>query len=170
MTRFPKITLAAALALGVALPATGVVAQPTGEAAPRLPAFAELDMNGDGQLTVDEFTAHRTARLQAQDADGDGLLSAQELAAAAQTRMQDRAARRAERMVSRLDADGDGLLSLEEIADARGRSPERMLNRLDKDGDGSLSAEEFAAVQERMERKGDRGHDHGHGPRGFWRG
>ncbi len=51
----------------------------------------------------------------AMDADGDGAVTLAEFTAFAQTR----AATRAERMFTRVDADGDGMVTLAEIEAAR---------------------------------------------------
>ena len=55
------------------------------------PDFAAMDRDGDGAVTLAEFTAYA----------------------------QDHAANRAERMFSRVDADGDGMVTQAEIAAAR---------------------------------------------------
>lgn len=103
----------------------------------RAEMFAELDTNGDGTISAEEFAAgaNRFARA---DTNGDGLLTAEELAAAGE----ERAAHRAERMIARLDQNGDGALSEDEITSRR--DPSRMFDRLDANDDGAVSAEEFA--------------------------
>lgn len=73
--------------------------------------FAEIDADGDGAVTLPEWTAHVTARaeaaraawvgarveaLMAGDADGDGRLSAEELAARMLALQDERRAARAE--------------------------------------------------------------------------
>lgn len=78
---------------------------------PQMPAFAELDADGDGAVTLDEWRAHLTARmaerrearvgaqverLMAGDADGDGMLSADELTARIEALIDERRAAMAE--------------------------------------------------------------------------
>lgn len=119
----------------------------------RSEAFAEIDTNGDGSVSAEEFAAgaNRFARA---DANGDGLLTVEELAASGQ----ERAAERAARMIERLDQNDDGALSEDEIESRR--DPSRMFERLDANDDGMVSAEEFAEA-----RMGDRGGKRG-GPGG----
>lgn len=120
----------------------------------RAQAFAELDTNGDGSVSAEEF-ATRPNRFARADTNGDGVLSAEEIVTAGQQR----AADRADRMIARLDANGDGALSEDELT-AR-RDPARMFDRLDANDDGVVSAEEFAEL-----RMGDHGGKRG----GFWGG
>jgi len=78
---------------------------------PQMPAFAELDADGDGAVTLDEWRVHLTARmaerrearvgaqverLMAGDTDGDGLLSADELTARIEALIDERRAAMAE--------------------------------------------------------------------------
>ncbi|MCK0150647.1 EF-hand domain-containing protein [Marivita sp. S6314] len=113
----------------------------------RAEMFARLDTDKNGSVSAEEFAAgaNRFARL---DTDGDGLLTAEELAAGGQ----DRATRKAARMIERLDSNDDGMLSEAEI-EAR-RDPSRMFDRLDANDDGVVSEEEFAEA--RMGRGGKR--------------
>ena len=108
----------------------------------RAEIFAELDANGDGTLTADEFAAG-TDRFARADANGDGLLTVEEIEASGQ----DRAAKRAERMMARFDANKDGALSKDEITSRR--DPARMFGRLDANDDGAVTAEEFAEARMR---------------------
>ena len=116
------------------------------------PGFNDIDLNGDGEISRDEFQAIGAARFQAIDTNGNGQLDRTELEAAASKR----AERRAERMLQRLDTNGDGTLSLEEMQ-AR-RDPGRVMSRMDTDGNGSISQAEFDAGREKMrQRMADRG-------------
>ncbi|PWL33644.1 MAG: calcium-binding protein [Marivita sp. XM-24bin2] len=117
----------------------------------RAAAFAELDANDDGTVSAEEFAAraNRFARI---DTNGDGVLTAEELAAAGE----ERAARRAERMIARLDTNGDGALSEDEIKSRR--DPSRMFEHLDANDDGMVSSEEFAEA--RMGGHGGKRGDH----------
>ncbi len=122
----------------------------------QMPAFEEVDANGDGKITPEEIDAHRTARAAALDANGDGGISLEELTAAEAAK----AAERAQRMMAARDADGDGVLTAAEMM--LPPAPDRMFERLDSDGDGALSREEIEAARARMaESRGDRKGRHG---------
>ena len=128
------------------------------------PDFATLDLDDNGQLTLDELQAGNAARFDDLDTNGDGRLSVEELAATGA----DKAAERAAKVLEHLDADEDGVVSAAEMAPPAART-ERMLDRADKDDDGTISEEEFDAVKERGGRRGgDRGGrgGRGHGGRG----
>jgi Ca2+-binding EF-hand superfamily protein len=110
-------------------------------------SFESLDLDGSGEITVEDMDAMRAARFAELDTDGDGSVSEAEFVAHAEAR----AAERAAEMFARLDADGDGTLSRDvlESRGGRGFGP-RMLSRLDSDGSGGISAEEFESARERM--------------------
>lgn len=110
--------------------------------------FSTLDIDGNGQITIEEIQAGAQSRFDEVDADGDGFVSPAELAAHSNTR----AAERAERMITRMDADDDGLLSPQEMM--RRRMPERVFNRMDKDDSGTISEEEFEQAHARMKDRG----------------
>ena len=126
--------------------------------------FTTLDTDGDGKITTEEFAAASAKRFAEADANSNGFLSSEEMTAMAvkqrEKTREARAARRSERMLTKLDADKDGKLSLEELAAAPG--PERMLEKLDADSDDALSREEVADLKERMEERREKGHKHGH--------
>ncbi|QUS34793.1 EF-hand domain-containing protein [Falsirhodobacter algicola] len=126
---------------------------------PPMPAFEDLDTNGDGMLSTDELTAARAERVQTLDADGDGKLSADELAQAEIDRATKMAERHAQMMVERMDADGDGLLSAAELATPPARPSDRMLDRLDANDDGSISQDEFDAARDGMRDRHPPQHD-----------
>ena len=117
--------------------------------------FATLDTDGSGEITLEDLEAARDNRFADMDANGDGQVSEDEFIAHSQAR----AAERASAMFARLDADGDGMLSRDvlEAREGGGRMAARMIERADTDGSGGVSAEEFEAVKERMaERRGGR--------------
>lgn len=113
------------------LPAMAVVAdedadvRPGKGARPERIDFSELDTNGDGNLSFDEFMALPTPRLDRMDTNGDGNVTAAEVQ---------------EQMFLRLDQDGDQLLSEDEL-----RPPRR-----DRDGRGRrLTDEQRERIMER---------------------
>lgn len=153
--------------LGLTIPAALVLpaAAQQGPQGPRL-MFEEMDLDGDGALTLEEVRGARAARFADADTNGDGLLDRDEMIAAAAERV----ARRVDAVIERGDADGDGALSLDEMADERGarRGPglERMFERFDRDGDGTVTEAEFDEAV--ADFRGGRFDGRGHGP-GFGR-
>ncbi|GGB87495.1 hypothetical protein GCM10011363_00160 [Marivita lacus] len=146
------LIIAALAASGVA---TTVAAQDdTGRTDRRAQMFLQLDTNGDGVVSAEEF-ANPPSRFSIADANKDGLVTADELAALSQQRGEQRIAR----MIERMDANGDGALSEEEFAARQGGG--RMFDRLDANEDGAISEEEFAEM-----RRGDHGGKRG----GHWSG
>ena len=121
-----------------------------------MPAFGDLDANGDGQISVDEVKAHHASRIAEIDTNGDGLISADEMTAHMMSQMQDRMGAMAENMIRWRDSDGDGQLSAEELGGMQGM--ERMFMHLDENGDGTISAEEFDAIGKMGNGRGMRGH------------
>ncbi len=164
MKRTILLTTLSALALTIAVTGfAGPVAAANDGKADRMIGFAQLDTNGDGAVSAEEFQASRQARFKAIDTNGDGALSADEMNAARAKVMQDRGKGkpkdRAARMIEYLDQNGDGLLSAEELA-AR-RDPDRMFDRVDTNNDGSVSKEEFAAAREKFAEHRRQGGKHG---------
>ncbi|MGR3511443.1 MAG: EF-hand domain-containing protein [Paracoccaceae bacterium] len=122
-------------------------------------SFDTLDVDGSGEITAEDLTALRDNRFAELDTNGDGTISQDEFVAGQAARAEDRAAR----MFERLDADGDGTLSRDVIESGRrGGMGERMISRFDEDSSGGISAEEFEEAQARFQerRKGGRG-EHG---------
>lgn len=161
------LTLSALIpvALAVSLPASAM--GPGGQAGQR-PAFSELDADADGQLTLEELTAHREARFTEADTDGDGSLSRAELISAAL----DRVEARIDAQMARFDDNEDGVLSANEMDDMRprGPGPEQAFARMDADGDGMVSEAEFDAMAQivQQRRGGGHGGERGHGHGGGW--
>lgn len=152
--------------LGVLIPVSFVLPAMAQDSPPRSPeiVFEELDLNGDGAITLEEMTGAGDARFAEADANGNGTLDRDELLA----RAQERAERGVDRMIERVDANGDGALSQEEMANMRegrrGPNPARMFERIDADGDGSISQGEFETALETMrERRGGFGGQHNRG-------
>ena len=135
-------------ALGIAI-TFGAVAADQAEAREGRPGFEALDTNNDGQLTRAEMEAHRAVRFADTDTNGDGLLSLEEL----QAKGEERAQKRAARMMDRLDANDDGLISEEELSKMRSGRMGRMFDRVDSNGDGSISKAEFDTARQKMEER-----------------
>lgn len=159
--------LTGAMILALTANTLPVMAQERGDA-PRGPRFdfAQVDTNGDGQITQEELDAHAAARFAEADNDGNGTLSTEELIARLQARDTDRLQRGAERMIERMDENDDGVLSAEEMA---ARDNSRMFERLDANDDGAISQEEMDTARERfaeMRDKGGKRHGGDHGKKG----
>ncbi|WP_295806736.1 EF-hand domain-containing protein [uncultured Nitratireductor sp.] len=120
----------------------------------KMRGFARLDTDGDGTITVEEFSSMRLERLKAADTDGDGTLSEEELQEMVMQRMIERQARRAAR---RLDVDGDGTVTIAEI---ESRQAKRFA-LMDSNDDGTLDQREMRRGFRQM--AGERGGRHGHG-------
>lgn len=156
---------------------------PDGKAGIFTSAFADLDKDGNGQITEDDLMAGAEARFAGVDTDGDGAISQDELAASVAARIDERlqgrdigpgamdaetmSARFAERLLGARDANEDGALSLDELSPDT--SFARLIDRFDTDDDNAISEAEFdTAKQEMQDRsawRGDRGKG-GHGHRG----
>ncbi len=142
-------------AIGATVGATSLQARDHGER--EKPAFSAIDTDGNGQITEAEMQAYRSARVAERfataDANNDGSLTVEEIVAAAREGAEDRAQRRAERMMSRLDANENGTLEADELA-GRGDRGGKGFGRADANNDGMLSEAEYDAMKGR---RGNRG-------------
>lgn len=140
-----------AVAIIAGLVGTSVQAKEGGDKAEKMEArFTQMDVNGDGEVTIEELQARGAARFAEADTNGDGVLSKAEVEAAAEGRKAERVAKRFDRM----DADSDGNLTMEE---AQGRrDPAKMIAKLDTDKSGGVSLEEFAKAKHHGKDKKDR--------------
>jgi len=165
MIAITTLTTASALILGVAAYAQGHGQGPMGGPGER-PAFATLDADGDGNITIAEMKAHAETQFGERDTNGDGVLSSDELVASIAARAAERAAANVDRMIQWRDTDGDGALSASELG---GDNGQRMFAMADANEDGMISAEEFDALGAKMRGKGrfaERGERDGHGRHG----
>ena len=158
-----KMSAVAAIALGAFALASASQADAAswrskhGVGAEMIPDFSELDTNGDGQLSREEFDARGQSWFASADADGDGMLSAEELNAKFAEAIEKAIADRSAKAVERLDGDGNGMLSYEEFQAQAGKRD--IFGRLDLDEDGMVSESEF----ENAKSDGRRGwRDRGH--------
>ena len=126
--------LAAAAMLTLAL--QPAMAQERGSRASQLMRL--LDLDADGNVSLDEIGGENKRRLGAVDLDGNGLISPDEF----RRRGQLLVAMRTTTIFDLLDANGDGNLTADELTAPAGR----WIARYDQDGDGALSAEELAAT------------------------
>lgn len=118
--------------------------------------FSTLDVDGSGEIDAADLEQARENRFAEIDTDGDGQVTEAEFTA----HMAARAEERAVQMFARLDADGDGTVSRDalEARDGGRRGAERLLARADTDNSGGISEAEFEAFQEKMaERRGGKG-------------
>ena len=118
--------------------------------------FAEIDADGNGSISFEEFKAGRTNdRLMAADTNGDGTISAEEIAAwgtDSEKKNAERLAKAKERMVSKLDTNEDGQIDASEL-EARQKE---YFDKLDENEDGALTEEEIKSKM-RKGKKGKRG-------------
>lgn len=146
-----KILLSSAIV--VTLSAMGLstaIAQGGPQGGQRGPSFEQIDANGDGALTLEEFQNQGQARFAGSDTNGDGMLDADELTAAAARER----GRMIERLMARKDTNGDGMLSFAEMAP---RDAGRFFGRADVDGNGAISEEEWNAAKGKTGGRGARG-------------
>ena len=137
------LALPAALLL---LPAIALAA-PTPRGAFLEERFAQIDLDGDGRVTRQEFEQHRSSRFRNADSNGDGSLSEAEFMAAGRDRFE----RHARRFFGRLDSDGNGSVS---SAEFQVRGPG--FSRLDADGDGAVEIRLTGGLPVRASRPGQR--------------
>ena len=124
-------------------------------------ALKQMDANGDGMISFDEFRPPegRDTPEMRMDSDGDGILSRDEVSAAATARTEEALAH-----FDRLDADGNGVVTQSE----RRRNA---FNRMDSDGDGLITKRELKEVRgERRRKMQERGGRRGHHPKDGHRG
>lgn len=93
--------------------------------------FEELDSDGDGSVSREEFTAETAERFSSADKDNNGSITLEEF----ETVWLDRADRRMVRAFQHFDRDGDLKITREEADRFFGT----LVSRMDRNGDGALS-------------------------------
>lgn len=134
----------AALALAAFLLAPGPAQS---QAAPGIPAFHQLDANGDGRVTLEEVLAYakqqkelaRPFAVKDADRDGDGILTPEELKAAGIKGFEGMDSI----SVKELDRNGDGYVSHEDIENYLNTKHREAYARADADRDGHVAPSEF---------------------------
>ncbi len=104
--------------------------------------WKEVDTNGDGFLSAEEWTYGEEALAKA-DKDQDGQVSRDEMGEYLKATMKSDPKALAEMRLKSMDADKDGQVSAEE-----GKGPAEMFGKADKDQDGFLTLEELAATMQ----------------------
>lgn len=99
----------------------------------------QVDANGDSVISKEEVQAMQDKQFAELDIDGDGEVTAAELSSRMLEKQKQRIERMAEMQVNRLDANGDGVVSKEEFS----ASAEKGFDRRDTNGDGELTREEM---------------------------
>ena len=102
-----KITIATSLLL------VGLVAAYPGGHGKRVKDVRHADVNGDGQITLEEFQAMTQSQFEKMDANGDGVLSEEEMGRR-RFHMR-RMAKAGPHLLKAADNDGDGALSSDEL-------------------------------------------------------
>ncbi|MCF6292439.1 MAG: hypothetical protein L3J04_03485 [Robiginitomaculum sp.] len=120
------------------------------KAARRLDRQTKLDSNGDGDVSLLEFTSQASPLLTRLDSNKDGSISSSEILEARKQRF------------ARLDVNNDGVLSRADKKDAkikrRSKAKTRRAN-MDADKDGRISRAEFLARKEWFMNKFDSNSD-----------
>lgn len=103
--------------------------------------FADADTNHDGIVTKAEFAAKRAASFVQLDRNGDGFISRDDFGRLAKLRPQ--AMERLNALIAAGDANHDGKLSREELANA----PMPLFERADANHDGRIDQAELTAAK-----------------------
>ncbi len=113
-------------------------------------AFVETyDINGDGHVTLAEFTAEREKGYHVRDADGDGTVHEEEYVSEYEGRLEQELKERHDMQIKQayvrfdvLDSDDNAEITLTEF----NASGDRMFSDLDTNGDGIVDETDTAAA------------------------
>ena len=118
--------------------------------------LVEMDANGDGVITQDEFMAaavaqgdeHVTELLARYDTNEDSVITADEVSTVHAAAIEERLLG----ILARWDANEDGQLTEDELESAgtRGRGHRHVLNQFDADQDGTITSDELLAAGAEM--------------------
>ena len=117
------------------------------------PTFSELDMDGDGMITMENLADYQQQVFAEVDADKNGTLSKQEIENVIIAKSKDRFTLMSGRMVSKLDADKDGVVSSTELGNySRWMKNHKDASALDLNSDDQLTVDELsAAIQSQVQ-------------------
>ena len=111
------------------------------------PTFSELDIDGDGMITMENLADYQQQVFAEIDTDNNGSLSKQEIENAIIAKSSDRFTSMSGRMVSKLDADKDGVVSSTELGNySRWMKNHKDASALDLNSDGQLTVDELSAA------------------------
>jgi Ca2+-binding EF-hand superfamily protein len=122
------------------------VAAPAAAQGLRDPAavFDSADTDHDGRISRAEFQAARLARFTELDRNGDGVISREDFSRILAFRPQ--AAPRIDALIAECDLNHDGKVTREEMA----RAPARVFDMADANHDGFVDQSELAAARTRL--------------------
>ena len=98
-----------------------------------------FDTNGDDVVTTEEFKAAAAERFRNMDADGNGAVTQDEFGAYLKEKRQNWSTVKFQKM----DIDKDGNVSQSEYLDYQQQKAQRRFQHMDKNGDGMISEEEY---------------------------
>ena len=110
-----------------------------------VPSFSDMDLNSDGNLTMNELQTMKSNRFEATDTNSDDVLTRDELIEQGQARVE----QHVDKLLERRDANGDGALSRDEMRGGHDRGS-RLFEHADADSNGLISEEEFDAAIEKL--------------------